>query len=217
MRSHRSQNRLRSWSFWFSLSWSSIAVAVAAGCSSAPGPRLSVDESGGQPDAGDAGAGLPPTCPSTAGFSGRVGPACGAGVSNKGPCTAGVDQPCVNTCGPVKSGVKNCTCLSTGTWDCPICEYDPDPALAYACYRRPPAGAASLCPPADTGSLIKSGDPCTQAACMACGSDTTPTYLDGSNAMKAGFCVCSAVDPATPGKWSCASVKEWPPACLTDR
>ena len=53
--------------------------------------------------------------------------------------------------------------------------------------------------------------------CMACGSDTTPTYLDGSNAMKAGFCVCSALDPATPGKWSCASVEEGPPACLTDR
>lgn len=112
-----------------------------------------------------------------------------------GPCTAGVDQPCVNICGPVKPGVKNCTCLSTGTRDCPICEYDPDPALTYDCYRRPPAGAA----------------------CMACGSDTTPTYVDGSNAMKAGCCVCSAVDPATPGKWSCASVREWPPACLTDR
>ena len=209
MRRDGSRKNCRPWLFRLSLtvSWSWVAIAGTA-CSSSGGPPLEVDRA-------DAGTGPAPTCVFP--FSGRAGEACASGVNNKGPCTPGVDQPCVNTCGPLKAGVKNCTCLATGTWDCPVCEYDPDPALDYACYRRPPNTAASLCPRADTGSLIKSGDPCTQPACTACGSATTFSYLDSTNTMKNGFCVCSATDPATPGKWSCASVKDWPPACLTDR
>jgi len=104
-------------------------------------------------------------------------------------------------------------------WSCPTCAYDPDPAKSYSCYKRPMTPTPCPPDPTDQGTLmlIKSGDPCVQATCMACGSDLTSSYRDSTNTYKPGYCVCSSADPAAPGKWSCASAKEWPPACLTDR
>src|SRR4051794_6952617 len=116
--------------------WGAVCAAAAAGCSSsatglpdaAPGH---VGSGGGNGGAGGGGgsSGGGGSCMT---FSGAVGAAC-VNVSNHDPCTT--EPPCFNTCGPLKSGVKNCACAG-GAWQCPTCEYDPDPGKTYACYRR---------------------------------------------------------------------------------
>ena len=80
------------------------------------------------------------------------------------------DVQCANTCGPNKSGYKNCDCYSD-VWDCPRCEYVPGD---YSCYQLP--DPAEACPmvetDAGTTSLPQVGTACTRAPCTPCGSAT---------------------------------------------
>ena len=121
--------------------------------------------------------------------------ACAATVKNKGACMTATDVPCANTCGPGKSGYKNCNCYSD-VWDCPACEYVPG---NYDCYRLPDPPEA--CDPA---GLVMVGSPCTRAACSPCGSATLIAYADSAGSPKIGYCICSEQ------KWTCASTTEWP-------
>ena len=113
------------------------------------------------------------------------------------------DVQCANTCGPNKSGYKNCDCYSD-VWDCPRCEYVPGD---YSCYQLP--DPAEACPmettDAGTTSLPQVGTACTRAPCTPCGSATAISYLDSAGASKAGYCVCGSDQ-----KWTCASTTEWP-------
>src|SRR4030095_4881159 len=69
---------------------------------------------------------------------------CAATVRNKGACVTATDVQCANTCGPNKSGYKNCDCYSD-VWDCPRCEYVPG---NYDCYRLP--DPLEACPMTET-------------------------------------------------------------------
>jgi hypothetical protein len=205
---------------WLHLAAAALAASqvVAAGCSSASPdvPDAAPGQGGAGAGQGGGGAGGGGGAVSCGPFSGANAAVC-PDLSNGDTC-AGTEAPCWKTCGPLKSGVKNCVC-GGGTWNCPLCEYDPDPAKSYSCYKRP--ATPMLCPPDatdPTGMMLpKSGDPCVHATCAACGSENSFAYRDSTGIPKMGYCVCSSADPAAPGKWSCASVKEWPPACLTDR
>jgi hypothetical protein len=136
---------------------------------------------------------------------------CASGVKNKGACTT--EPACFNTCGPLKSGKKNCTCAA-GMWSCPSCTYDPpdNSTGAYNCYKLP--ATLTACPqdpnnPDPSGmNLPASGDACTIPPCMPCGSATNNAYRDSSGTPKIGYCVCSS---ATSGTYSCASTTEWAP------
>lgn len=183
------------------------AQVVLVGCSSSNGAA----GTGGQSAVGGT------TNPGTGGSTGaggaaavKTGDMCSSGVKNKGACTT--EPACWNTCGPNKSGFKNCTCAAM-SWACPVCSFDP--AGDYSCYKIPANIAAC---PADTsdpvGMLPASGGPCTQAPCKPCGSGTTTAYRDSGGAPKVGYCVCvPPVDPdaGTMGKYSCASIQEWAP------
>jgi hypothetical protein len=128
--------------------------------------------------------------------------ACASTVRNKGACMTATDVQCANTCGPNKSGYKNCDCFSD-VWDCPRCEYVPGD---YSCYRLPDPTEA--CPPEsnDSGTTLPQvGTACTRPACSPCGSATIVSYLDSAGSSKAGFCVCG-----NDQKWTCASATEWP-------
>jgi hypothetical protein len=148
-----------------------------------------------------------------------VGDQC-VGVSNKAPCNMdGVlntadDAACWNTCGPNKSGVKNCTCAG-GTWACPTCDYDVTNPRAYDCYKT--AGSVACPPdPSDTSGnmLPASGGACTANACKPCGSAAANSYRDSTGTPKAGWCICvPKTDGTAGGVYSCASVKEWAPQC----
>jgi hypothetical protein len=148
----------------------------------------------------------------TGGFDGST-PQCPSGVKNKGACTT--EPPCFNSCGPLKSGRKYCTCVA-GMWSCPTCAYDPpdNSTGAYNCYKLPPPGALMVCPadpanPDPSGmNLPQSGDACLLPPCLPCGSGTNNAYRDPGGTPKIGYCVCSAT---TFGTYSCASPVEWPP------
>jgi len=129
-------------------------------------------------------------------------------VKNKGACTT--EPSCNNTCGPLKSGVKACTCAG-GMWSCPTCAYTA--GLDYTCYKLPATLAAckedTMNNPDMSGMhLPQSGDACTEPACQACGSGTTNAYRDSTGSPKIGYCVCSG---GTMPTYSCASTTEWPP------
>jgi hypothetical protein len=141
-----------------------------------------------------------------------MGLPCDATVKNKGPCdiaNPGMPDPtCFQTCGPLRSGIKNCSCTA-GMWNCPVCGYDP--AANFSCFR-PPA-VTSACPPDPTKppdpsgmNLPQNGDGCSLPVCTPCGSASGSAYRDAVGAPKIGFCVCS-----TEGVYSCASINEWPP------
>jgi hypothetical protein len=134
-------------------------------------------------------------------------PLCTTAPKNKGACVSGTDMPCANTCGPSKTGYKNCTCNSN-VWDCPACAFNPGD---YSCYRLPATETACPADPTDPSGmmLVQSSGVCTAPACMPCGSATASSYRDSSNALKVGYCVCVAGTSAS--KWSCASKAEWPP------
>ena len=142
-----------------------------------------------------------------------LGAACPSGVKNKGACTVGTDADCFNTCGPNKTGIKNCTC-SGGMWSCPTCGFDP--ANDYSCYKL--SNPLLACPPDDTDpsgmGLPQSGSTCTQDDCMPCGNASGNAYRDSSGSPKVGYCICvhSVSTDGTPqAKYSCASVNEYPP------
>ena len=161
-------------------------AAPRAGGSAAPGDGGVADAFTGTPDAG---------APYAA--------ACAATVRNKGACMTATDVQCANTCGPNKSGYKNCDCYSD-VWDCPRCEYVPGD---YACYRLP--DPARGLPMVETGRghhpCPRSAPPARGRPCSPCGSATLISYLDSAGAPKAGYCVCGSDQ-----KWTCASTTEWP-------
>ena len=127
---------------------------------------------------------------------------CASTVKNKGTCSTATDVQCANTCGPAKSGYKNCNCYSDA-WDCPRCEYVPG---NYSCYRLPDPLEACPMTETDAGtSLPQVGTACTRPQCSPCGSATLLAYLDSASAPKVGYCVCG-----TDQKWTCASTTEWP-------
>ena len=182
-----------------------------------PAPRARPAPAGTTGDAGTTGAGGTGGAAGTGGsastgaggsFTGSLDAgapyptACAATVKNKGTCSTATDVQCANTCGPAKSGYKNCNCYSDA-WDCPRCEYVPGD---YSCYRLPDPLEACPMDVTEAGtSLPQVGGPCTRAACSPCGSKTLLAYLDSAMAPKVGYCVCG-----TDQKWTCASTTEWP-------
>lgn len=186
-------------------------IALACGCSS-------TSSSTGTGGSGGAGTG---TGGATAAGTGGAGGAPAAaypdacvGVSNKAVCDMATAKPCVNTCGPNKSGYKNCDCVS-GLWSCPVCAYAPGAELS--CYKI--KASTAICPadPTDTSGmgLPASGGTCTLAACTPCGSASANAYRDSGGIPKVGYCVCVPNPDATmPAKYSCTSLKEYPPTAL---
>jgi hypothetical protein len=177
------------------------ALALAAsllwcGCSGSTLGGLNAD--GGAAPA-DGGIDAPPLHP--------VGEACPAPTIVP---TCGEDTlQCWKTCGPARSGFRNCTC-DDATWGMAcdsVCRYEPGADLS--CFALPAAVAA--CPPTDELGLPMATRPCQLDPCRPCGSRTDPGYLDSSGAPKAGFCVC-VPNPATgESVYSCAGVTDWPP------
>jgi hypothetical protein len=179
-------------------------VLIFTGCSSSSPttPVMNNGGSGGSATTGQGGS----TGNADGGSATPIGAMCASGVKNKGACTT--DPACFNTCGPLKSGIKNCTCAAA-MWSCPTCAYDP--AGTYTCYKLPspvPACPADSTDPSGM-NLPQSGGACTMATCSPCGSGTANAYRDSTNTPKIGYCVCSASDGT--GTWSCASTTEWPP------
>ena len=128
--------------------------------------------------------------------------ACASTVKNRGACMTATDVQCANTCGPNKSGYKNCDCYSDVS-DCPRCEYVPGD---YSCYKLPDPPEACPVDPNDAGqTLPQVGTACTRPPCTPCGSATIISYLDSDGSSKAGYCVCG-----NDQKWTCASATEWP-------
>ena len=181
-------------------------ISVFYGCSSSTSNPVTTGTGGSSTGTGGS------SSTGTGGSGDDAGVAqCASGVKNKGACTT--EPPCFNTCGPLKSGKKACTCAA-GMWSCPTCAYDPpdNSTGAYNCYKLPATLAA--CPPDPANpdpsgmNLPASGDACTIAPCMACGSGTNNAYRDSGGTPKIGYCVCSS---ATAGTYSCASTTEWAP------
>lgn len=195
---------------------------VSVGCSSSStGPAAGTGGSTGTGNStgtgGSTGAGGAGSCDKAAGAA-PVGLAC-VGVKNKAACNMdGVlgtadDLACFNTCGPNKSGTKNCTCTG-GLWACPTCDYDVSVPSKFACYKT---ATAVLCPPDPTdtsgGMLPASGGACTLDPCKPCGSASVNSYRDSSGVPKFGWCICVPTTDGTGSVYSCASVLEWAPQC----
>jgi hypothetical protein len=193
---------------------------VSSACSSSGGQTGTGGSVGGGTGGAKGGGGSTGsgTC-DKGGTVAAVGTAC-ANVKNKAACDMdGIpgtadDTACWNTCGPNKSGTKNCTCTG-GAWSCPTCDYDVADPTKYACYKT--AGSAA-CPPdaTDTSGMMlpASGGDCTLAPCTPCGSASATSYRDSSGSPKAGWCICVPKTDGTGGSvYSCASVLEWAPQC----
>jgi hypothetical protein len=174
--------------------------------------------SGGRTDGGAAGTGGSGGIAGPSGTGGYpepgevpIGAPCAADVRNKRFCSASAtsnDASCWLTCGPNKSGFKNCIC-SAGAWSCPVCAFDP--GQDYSCYRVPAGVAACPLDPSDPVSgLPASGSPCVQDACKPCGSAVSHAYRDSGGVPKIGYCVCVPSPDAMSRVYSCASINEWP-------
>jgi hypothetical protein len=199
-------------------------LCVVAACSGAlRSPVADVDAGTGATGAAGAAAagtgGSSGTC-DKGGFATPLGDSCVL-IRSRGGCNLDEipgnadDLPCWNTCGPMKSGFKNCTCVDH-QWSCPVCDYDIADPRAFDCFRT---DGAMACPPDPTDSsgmmLPASGGACTQPPCQPCGSATASAYRDSSGTPKAGWCVCfPRTDGQEGGVYSCASVTEWAPRCL---
>lgn len=197
---------------------------VVFGCSSGSGgaatggstgtPAGTGGAGGSSTGAGGTGSGM---C-TAANTAAPIGDPC-VNVKNKDACDmdgiAGTvdDKNCWNTCGPNKSGTKNCNCVAKA-WNCPTCDYDLSNPKAFDCYKT---DTATACPPDATDTsgamLPASGGACTQAPCKPCGSATANSYRDGSGTPKMGWCICVPKTDGTGSVYSCASVKEWAPQC----
>ncbi|HTA88386.1 MAG TPA: hypothetical protein VK745_02380, partial [Polyangiaceae bacterium] len=117
--------------------------------------------------------------------------ACDATVKKAGTCTT-EGSVCSKTCGPGSSGYKSETCTA-GAYVEGDCMFVP--GGNYACYEKAtPLPACSVATPTSSAA-------CSDAPCMPCG----PNYIDSTNTMKVGACVCANM------KWSCASDTAWPP------
>ena len=206
--------------------WLGLALVPAAGaCDLAPLRRS--DLVAASPDDG----GAPPLDAACRKFEPPVGLECASSqLHDKDPCTlvdGGPEQNgCWRRCGPIQSGIENCQCTtySSGApssaspvarWICRGCTYDSEnPYSDFA--LLPPALLPACGPPGQGGgppTPVMAGTMCPATQRGPCGSSTADAYLDGKGAKKKGYCVC---DPNA-SKWSCATVDDWPPACLTDR
>lgn len=189
------------------------ALLIACSSSSKGGsPGTGTTGSGGSTSA--VGSGASPIGTETDGGaqSAKYDVACVA-VNNKAACNMTTDKPCANTCGPNKSGYKNCDCVA-GLWSCPTCSYEP--GTDVSCYKV--TDATPLCPTDSTDltgmGLPISGAACSQTDCTPCGSKSQNAYRDTSGSPKQGFCICVHADPTMPGKYSCTSIKEYPPTAI---
>lgn len=119
------------------------------------------------------------------------------------------DLPCWNTCGPNKSGFRQCRCVD-GLWFCAGCAYEP--SGSYGCYAIP--ADVALCPVDVTDptgqDLPASGGACAQPSCAPCGSSVAASYRDATGSPRIGYCVCVHREDGQ-GFYGCASVTEWPP------
>ena len=187
-------------------------AAGATGAAGTNGTAGTTGEAGASGAAGTTGAGgsaQPSDGAVTDAFMGTVdarsapyAAVCASTVKNKGACMTATDVQCANTCGPNKSGYKNCDCYSD-VWDCQRCEYVP---ADYSCYRLPDPPEACPMVETDAGpSLPQVGTACTRAPCKPCGMATALSYLDSVGSPKTGYCVCGSEQ-----KWTCASTTEWP-------
>lgn len=193
-------------------------VGCSGGSSSTKVPIMSGTggAGGGAGAAGMSGSG---TCDKGATTAPSIGEVC-VDVKSKGTCDKdGIpgtadDLPCWNTCGPNKSGIKNCTCVANA-WSCPTCDYDVSDPSKFQCYKTDTSAA---CPPDSTDTsgnmLPASGGACTQDPCKPCGSASANSYRDSTGVPKMGWCICvPTTDGSGGGVYSCASVKEWAPQC----
>ena len=114
--------------------------------------------------------------------------------------------PCWKTCGPARSGRRDCTCdEATGLLVCTACTYDP--AQDTSCFALPDPVPA--CPTGPAGGLPMASSDCQLEPCHPCGSSTAPGYTDSSGAPKAGFCVCWLYESGLT-LYTCASPADWP-------
>jgi hypothetical protein len=131
-------------------------------------------------------------------------PPCLAGETKGGACMTATPEgmACYKTCGPSSIGWKAETCTS-GLYVEGNCNYV---QADYSCYA---VGANTPACPAGT----QASQPCTMGMCMPCGGKGND-YLDTSNAVKTGYCICPT--GAAAPKWSCGSISScsWP--CLQD-
>jgi len=185
-------------------------IGTFHGCSSSGG-AADTGSGGSNGSGGTSGAGSGGATGNAADYT-PVGDAC-VNVKNKGTCTVGTDLDCWNTCGPNKTGIKNCTC-SSGAWTCPVCGFPPE--KDYSCYKLPDPLLACPNDPTDPtgGGLPQSGSDCTLPDCTPCGSSAATAYRDSGGNAKIGYCICihgMDADGNPQAKYSCASVNEYPP------
>ena len=123
-------------------------------------------------------------------------------------CSGFVD--CWKTCGPARSGFRNCSCDASGTLKCiAACLYDP--GQDRSCYALPDPVPSCPANAADAATrLPQASSPCQLDPCRPCGSSTEPGYLDSSGAPKVGYCICVPNPDTGVSVYSCASVAEWP-------
>jgi hypothetical protein len=196
-----------------------VAAAVALGAATCDdahplptGTAVSIGATGGAGAGGETGAGVGGAMSgaggAAAGGAGGTLPAC-VGVKNKAGCDS--EPPCSMTCGPLKSGHKDCTCAG-GIWSCPTCAFYP--GNDYSCFALPATLQACVESRENVDPsgmrLPQSGDACTEPPCQACGSGTSNAYRDSSGSPRIGYCVCAVV-PGAGQVYSCATPHDWPP------
>jgi hypothetical protein len=123
---------------------------------------------------------------------------------------------CWKTCGPARSGFRNCVCDIAGVLQCTAaCLYEP--GQDRSCFALP--APVPTCPPnpnVDAATPLPQGSaPCQLDPCQPCGSSTEPGYVDSSGAPKAGYCICVPNPDTGVSVYSCASVADWPPQAAT--
>src|SRR5688572_3361620 len=98
---------------------------------------------------------------------------------------------CWKTCGPARSGFRNCSCDVAGALSCTAaCLYERGQNLS--CFALPdpvPSCPASNSVDAAT-QLPQATAACQLDPCRPCGSSTEPGYIDAAGAPRVGYCVC---------------------------
>jgi len=182
----------------FGLGAVAIAWLLSGGCSGGSLIGLQADAGGARADGGVDAAPLHP-----------VGEACPAPTVG-GSCWTPDTPPCWKTCGPARSGFRNCSCDLSGVMVCSACSYEPGADLS--CFMLP--NPVPACPPDPTNQLDQlpmAATPCQLDPCRPCGSSTTPGYRDTGGAAHVGFCVCAPSPTTGQNVYSCAGIADWPP------
>ena len=123
-------------------------------------------------------------------------------------CSGFVD--CWKTCGPSRSGFRNCSCDASGTLKCiAACLYEPgQDAAALRCLI--PFLPVPPIPRTRPRSCRRRRPPCQLDPCRPCGSSTEVGYLDSGGAPHVGYCICVPNPDTGRSVYSCAKVTEWP-------